>query len=79
MRRKFNPAQVCSSENYEESKQAHREFIRRFHSENIEEIQHISESIVISQKCYVKCFGRLIEITEIEATRIEETIKIIRK
>lgn len=77
-RKHFNPNRLCSSEGYETSRKVHREFIRRQHEENVSEIKEIIESTTV-QHCYVKCFGKLVEITETEALRIEQSIKIIRK
>lgn len=78
MRKRVNLNAVCSSENYELSRRLHQEYIKRLHSENILEVKRITESIAIRKKCFVSCFGKLIEITEIEATRIEQSIKVIR-
>lgn len=77
-RQHFNPNRICSSENYETSRKVHRDFIRRQHEQNIIEIREITESITV-QRCFVSCFGKPIEITEIEALRIEQSVKIIRK
>lgn len=77
-RKHFNPNRICSSENYRASRKAHQDFIRRQHEENIVEIQEISECISIRKKCYVSCFGKLVEITEVEAAKVS-TIKIIKK
>nr|DAJ81329.1 MAG TPA: hypothetical protein [Caudoviricetes sp.] len=79
MRKRFNSNRICSSENYEASQRAHREFINRFHEENLVEIQRVTECISVKQHFYVNCFGKLIEITEVEALRIEQSVKIIRK
>lgn len=79
MRKKFNSARICSSDNYEASRRVYMEYLRRFHNENSVEIRQITESITVKKRCYVSCFGQLIEITEVEATRIENSVKIIRK
>lgn len=79
MRKRFNSNRICSSENYEASQRVHREYIARFHDENLVEIKRVTESVEVKQHCYVSCFGKLIEITEIDAVRIEQSVKVIRK
>lgn len=78
-RQHFNPNRICSSENYEASRKVHQDFIRRQHEQNIVEVREVTESITVNQHCYVSCFGKLIEVTEIEALRIEKSVKVIRK
>lgn len=79
MRKRFNPNRICSSENYAESQKVHREFINRFHCENSVEIQKVIESVSIKKHFYVSCFGKLIEITEVEAIRIKRSVTVIIK
>lgn len=78
-RQHFNLNRICSSENYETSRKVHQDFIRRQHEQNIVEVREVTESITVSQRCYTSCFGKLIEITEIDAVRIEQSVKVIRK
>lgn len=78
-RQRFKLNRVCSSENYERSQEIRRDFIRRFHSENVEEIHKISSTIIIRKRYYVSCFGKLIEVSEERALRLEKTMKIIKK
>lgn len=79
MRKRFNSNRICSSENYEVSQRVHRDYITRFHDENSVEIKRVTESVEVKQRCYVSCFGKLIELTEIDAVRIEQSVKVIRK
>lgn len=79
IRKHFNPNRICSSENYETSRKVRQDFIRRQHEQNIVEVREVTESITIKQHYYASCFGKLIEITEIEALRIEKSVKVIRK
>lgn len=79
MRKRFNPNRICSSENYEASQKTHRDFINRFHEENLVEIQRVTECISVKQHFYVNCFGKLIEITEVEALRIKQSVTVIIK
>lgn len=78
-RQRFKLNRICSSENYEKSQEIRRDFIRRFHSENVGEIHRISSTIVVKTRYFVQCFGKLIEVSEERALRLEKTMKIIRK
>lgn len=78
MRKRFKSERLCSSDNYKSSKKAHIEFIHRWHNDNTIEIARIT-SIVPVERVYVKCFGRLIEITPEEALKINSSIEIIIK
>lgn len=78
-RKRFSLNRVCSSDQYMKSRNIHRDFVRNYHEEHTLEIKSVTESISIKKKCYVSCFGELVEITEAEATRIEQYIKVIRK
>lgn len=66
MRKRINRNCLASSENYEESKRSHAEFIKEWHEENIKEVEIISASIVIKRQKFVKVFGELIPISEID-------------
>lgn len=79
LRKRFKVSRVCSSDNYKESKKLHKEYIQNFHNTHIIEIESISSSIVIKPKYYISCFGKLMEITEVEAIRLKESVKIIIK
>lgn len=79
MKKRFSPNRICSSDNYLLSKQIHRNYIRRWHAEHSDEILVITQSISIHQRCYVKCFEKLVEISEDDAIRLETCMTIIRK
>lgn len=79
MRKRFKPDRICSSDNYLLSRQIYRNYIRRWHAEHSDEILVITQSISIRQKYYVKCFGKLIEISEDDAICLETCMTIIRK
>lgn len=78
MRKRFNRACICSSENYEKSKKAHREFLFEKHNKNITEITEIVTTFKITKRYYVKCFGKLIEVTEREALMLGSELIIIK-
>lgn len=78
-RKRFNPNRLCSSENYGISCKIHREFIQRFHNEHIAEIHEISTQIKVHKKYFVQCFGKLIEVSEVEVKELEQFAKIIVK
>ena len=79
MRRRFKLNRICSSENYILSRQIYRRYICEWHATHSEEVYTISESIVVRQKYYVMCFGKLMEITETEAIRLQSCMTVIRK
>ncbi len=79
MRKRIRLNAICSSDNYEESRKLHIEYVQKYCKEHIEEFTKLTQEIKSETKCYVSCFGKLIEITELEATKIEKSIKIIRK
>lgn len=66
MRKRIKKVAIASSENYEESRRSRTEFIREWHEENIKEVEIISASIVIKRQKFVKVFGELIPISEID-------------
>lgn len=81
MRTRFNPNRLCSSENYEVSKKAHRAFIALSHIEN-KDILHdieINVQVTIKRTAYVKVFGELIAISEPEVQRLKDSVLIIYK
>lgn len=75
MRKRFNPNTICSSSNYEQSKKVHKRFIARVHEENIEVISTIK--VTTRNRYYVRCFGKLVEITKEEAVELKRTFDII--
>ncbi len=66
MRRRFKTSRVCSSDNYKLSRKL----------SNVSKHVQVKEKLVI-RKYYVKCFDKLIEITENEAICIYKSIEII--
>lgn len=79
MRKRFKQNRICSSDNYFLSRQIYRNYLRRWHAEHSNEILVITQNIAVHQKCYVKCFGKLVEISENDAIRLETCMTIIRK
>lgn len=77
-RKRFNLNRVCSSDNYQSSRNIHRDYIKNFHNIHVVEIESITKVTKVKQKCYTSCFGQLVEITEAEAIRLENYVKIIR-
>ena len=62
----MNLRAVASSQNYETYKRLHTEYIQQEHEKNHIQVEQISASIHV-KKPFVKCFGTLIPITEVEA------------
>ena len=85
-RERFHLDRICSSQDYKQSVELRRQYLKRFHEENLEEIERITASIkvttsvkVIYKKAYIKVFGELIQITIEEAEMLKETTVIIYK
>lgn len=71
-RKRFKAERICSSDNYELSKKAHRNYLKRTKEITSTIFQYQKET-----KYYINCFGELIEITREEALSIKETVKVI--
>lgn len=72
MRKRFKVDRVCSSENYTLSRKYHVEFLEKEHKTNSVILQKYQEVRITNKGIpYVKCFGKLIQITAEEA----ETLK----
>ena len=52
------------------------ELAKRGFEETLEDIIEVSVSIKIRRKCYTKCFGKLIAITEEEAAKLDTKLVI---
>ena len=74
MRQRINRQRLCSSENYEVSRKLHIEYIKEFHKEHIVEIE---KYILEEKRYYVSVFGKLVEISETEALRIKDSVRIV--
>lgn len=75
-RTKFRKSRICSSDNYILSREIYKSYLLEHHTKNIKVIESYAEI-----KCaYIKCFGKLIPITEQEAHLIQKnTVTIIWK
>lgn len=79
-RSKFNRNAVASSRGSYVRK-AHflllqEELAKRGFEETLEDIIDVSVSVRVRHKCYIKCFGKLIAITEEEAAKLEAKLVI---
>lgn len=73
-RKRFSRSAVASSRgNY--VRIAHRAWLREEHEKFIK----LEFSIEIPQRYFVRCFGKLIQITEREAMMLKRTVDIITK
>lgn len=52
------------------------ELAKRGFEETLEDIIEVSVSIKVRHKCYIKCFGKLIAITEEEAAKLDTKLVI---
>lgn len=76
MRQRFKVDRICSSDNYTLSRKIHKAFLMEKHLENtVITKQVITENS--TKKAYVKCFGKLIPLTEHEVYKIEESVTVI--
>ena len=73
----FNRYRICSSENYELSRQASLLFIMEQHYRNISIIEEIITSL--PKQAYVRIFGNLVPISSEEVIRYEKVTTIIYK
>lgn len=75
VRKRFNRNIIASSDSYK--KRSHDNFIKEQHEKNKDMIAEISVNIKVAPKYYIKCFGKLIQITKEEAmsTSIEVVIR----
>lgn len=71
-RKRFKAERICSSDNYELSKKARRNYLKRTKEITSTIFQYQKET-----KYYINCFGELVEITREEALSIKETVKVI--
>nr|DAF63813.1 MAG TPA: hypothetical protein [Podoviridae sp. ctz6O13] len=78
MRQRFSAARVCSSENYTQSRKVHKAYLDRRHEENACLVAEITATIVVKPRYFTKCFGRLMEITEAEAMRLDISMVITK-
>lgn len=76
-RKRFNTARVCSSENYELSHKIHKQELAKAHSRLQEMI--IKEEIVLKKVAYIKVFGTLVPIDNIEIPLYKGKTTIIWK
>ena len=74
-RKRFNTARVCTSENYEISHRAHKQELVMAHSQLQQML--IKEEIVVKKTAYIKVFGRLMQISALEAESLRDSVKII--
>lgn len=52
------------------------ELAKRGFEETLEDIIEVSVSIRVRRKCYIKCFGKLIVVTEEEAAKLDTKLVI---
>lgn len=79
-RSKFNRNAVASSRGSYVRKShfllIQEELAKRGFEETLEDIIEVSVSIRVRHKCYIKCFGKLIAITEEEAAKLDAKLVI---
>lgn len=73
MKKRINRAAICSSDNYEQSKIIHRNYLNEQHNVHREEIITLTANI-ISETVYVRVFGKLVKINREIAIKAKMTI-----
>jgi hypothetical protein len=66
---------ICSTEDYHDSKKRHIAYIQREHNNNKSIIDKIMPTL--KKEAYVKCFGKLIHISQNQASKMENSVDII--
>ena len=76
-RKRFNTSRLCSSENYEISRRAHKQELVMAHSQLQQML--IKEEIVVKKTAYIKVFGKFVPLTSVEIPLYEGKTEIIWK
>ena len=74
-RPRFNEARIASSDHYEWSLRYHRKWLLLEHLKNVEILSETT--VTVRKKAYVKCFGKLVSITDEQARKFSKDIEII--
>lgn len=64
MRNRINTSKICNSDNYESSVRAHKNMLKRNHTESY--IVEIPKTVVTKKRYYTKVFGKIVNIEELE-------------
>ena len=75
MRQRFKNNRICSSENYESSMRVHQKDLKENHAKLNNMI--VKEEIVLKKTAYIKVFGKLIKLDNIEIPLYEGKTTII--
>jgi uncharacterized protein YjgD (DUF1641 family) len=74
-RPRINLNMICSTEDYHESKKRHLDYITKQHEFNKDIIKEIMPSL--KKVAYVKVFGELVQISDMDAHGIEKSVNVI--
>lgn len=74
-RPRFKEARIASSDHYEWSLRYHRKYLLREHFKNIEIFSSIT--VTVKKRAFVKCFGKLVPITDEQAREFSKDMNII--
>lgn len=80
-RKRINYAAICSSDNYQRSRELHNDYIRKMHEQNKEIVIEISKEIKTTLHAYIICFPgkpyeKRVDITLEEAQKINQSTTI---
>lgn len=76
-RERFNRNAIASSRG-SYVRRAHLEYLKEMHEQNEEVLAEISITVSVRHDYYVRCFGKLIKITEKEAMKLSHQLVIVK-
>ena len=76
-RKRFNRNTIASSRGSYVRK-AHLEYLKEVHERNKEVLAEISITVSVKHDYYVRCFGKLIKVTEEEAMKLSQKLVIVK-
>lgn len=73
MRQRFNSSRICSSNNYEESRKAYFNDLKRNHII----VESTTTIKITKKKPYTWVFGRLVELPETLSIEVKDSVNVI--
>lgn len=78
MRQRFNRNAVASSRG-SYVRHSHLSYLKEQHEKNAEYIAKIEITVKVQPKYYVKCFGKLMQVTEMETKMLGDLVITVTK
>lgn len=76
-RKRFSRKAIASSRG-SYVRRAHLEYLKEMHEQNEEVLAEISITVSVRHDYYVRCFGKLIKVTEEEAMKLSHQLVIVK-